>query len=93
MTHPFHPLHGRKRAGASQPAVDAIATFEIVGIGPGQRDARSAEDNLGYAFAGDVDGDGYGDFIAGAGGFGIDAGRAYVYAGSAAGLANTVTTT
>jgi hypothetical protein len=43
--------------------------------------------------AGDVNGDGYADLVVGAGGVGSNGGRAYLFAGSAAGISTSPTTT
>jgi len=48
---------------------------------------------ISVATAGDVNGDGYADVVIGASGYSDSTGRAYLYLGSAAGLATTATTT
>ncbi len=70
---------------ASGLSVSAAAT--LAGVNPG--------DNFGISVAGigDINGDGYGDVIVGASGVSASAGAAYIFTGSATGIANNATPT
>jgi hypothetical protein len=71
----------------SAAGVGSTATTTLTGATSGSQLGTSV------AGAGDVDGDGYDDVGAGAPGYATSAGRVYLYAGSATGVASTASTT
>jgi hypothetical protein len=81
------PLGGGSYTGAAYLFMGSASGLSTT---PAWSQTGTASSNYGVvAAAGDVNGDGYSDVIVGATGFNSNAGRAYVYYGSASGLSTT----